>query len=210
MVNYANSKVYKIWSTQGNKIYIGSTTKVYLSQRMDKHRADYKRFKEEKSHFITSFKLFEEYGLDNCFIELIDAKECKSKDELIQLEGKYIREFTCVNKVVPNRTQSEREEYQVKYYKDHKEQLSQLRKQYYTDNKEHISEQMKEYRHSHKEQASQYHKKYKIENKKKLSEYRYQKYDCECGGKYVYSSKVQHLKTIKHCQFIESQNKLIQ
>ena len=83
MVNYANSKVYKIWSTQGNKIYIGSTTKVYLSQRMDKHRADYKRFKEEKSHFITSFKLFEEYGLDNCFIELIDAKECKSKDELI-------------------------------------------------------------------------------------------------------------------------------
>ena len=32
MVNYANSKVYKIWSTQGDKIYVGSTTKQYLSQ----------------------------------------------------------------------------------------------------------------------------------------------------------------------------------
>ena len=55
MVNYTNSKVYKIWSTQGNKIYIGSTTKYYLSQRMDKHRTDYRRWKDKRSNFITSF-----------------------------------------------------------------------------------------------------------------------------------------------------------
>ena len=46
MVNYANSKVYKIWSTQNNKIYVGSTTKQYLSQRMDSHRTGYKSWKK--------------------------------------------------------------------------------------------------------------------------------------------------------------------
>ena len=55
MVNYANSKVYKIWSPQGDKIYIGSTTKIYLSQRMDKHRSDYKRYLNGNFHYITSF-----------------------------------------------------------------------------------------------------------------------------------------------------------
>ncbi len=43
MVNYTNSKVYKIWSTLGNNIYVGSTTKQYLSQRMDKHRECYRK-----------------------------------------------------------------------------------------------------------------------------------------------------------------------
>ena len=127
MVNYKNSKVYKIWSTQGNKIYIGSTTKEYLSQRMDKHRSDYRRFKDGKCTSLTSFTLFDEYGIENCFIELLEAKECKSKDELLQIEGRYIRELVCVNKVLfPYRT---------------KEQILDYQKQYKVDNKEKISEQ---------------------------------------------------------------------
>ena len=76
MVNYTNAKVYKIWSTQGDKIYVGSTTKQYLSQRMDSHRSKYKSYKENKYHFITSFYLFEEYDIKNCFIELLEAKCC--------------------------------------------------------------------------------------------------------------------------------------
>ena len=75
MVNYANSKVYKIWSTQGDKIYEGSTTKPYLSQRMDNHRRSYRAWKNETYHFVSSFKLFEEYGLENCSIELLEAKK---------------------------------------------------------------------------------------------------------------------------------------
>ena len=81
MVNYANSKVYKIWSTQGDKIYIGSTTKQYLSQRMDKHRSDYKQFLKSNISVTSSYLVFEEYGVDNCLIELLEAKECISKDE---------------------------------------------------------------------------------------------------------------------------------
>jgi hypothetical protein len=198
MVNYANSKVYKIWSTQGDKIYVGSTTKLYLSKRMDAHRSKYKSFNENKYHFITSFELFEEYGLDNCCIELLEAKECKSKDELRQLEGKYIRELECVNKRVEGRTKKE-------YYKDNKESIVQYKKDYYKDNKVEVLKHVKEFYEENKTQILQYQKEYYESNKDKILERQNKKYDCECGGKYTHIHKSYHLKTTKHCKYIESQ-----
>ena len=47
--NYANGKIYQIISHAGDKIYIGSTTKRLLSQRMEKHRSSYKRWNAMKS-----------------------------------------------------------------------------------------------------------------------------------------------------------------
>ena len=79
MVNYQNGKLYKIESHQGDKIYIGSTTKEYLSQRFVAHRDDYKQYKKGKTiGKMTSFNLFDEYGLDNCFITLIESFPCQS------------------------------------------------------------------------------------------------------------------------------------
>jgi len=115
-INYSNSKVYKIWSPLGDKVYIGSTTKELLCQRMTTHRSHYQHWKNDKRSPITSFILFEEYGIDNCFIELLVAKECLSKDELNQLEGKYIREVNCVNKNITGRTLKE-------YREEHKEEI---------------------------------------------------------------------------------------
>jgi hypothetical protein len=133
MVNYANSKVYKIWSTQGDKIYIGSTTKQYLSQRMDKHRMEYRYWKTKPITYMSSFIVFDEYGLENCFIELIESKECNSRDELHKLEGKYIRELNCVNKIVAGRTRKQ-------HYEENKEQLSLKAKSRYELNKDKVSE----------------------------------------------------------------------
>ena len=186
MVNYTNSKVYKIWSTQGDKIYIGSTTKKYLSQRMDKHRTDYKYWKDGRHGRATSFILFDEYGLENCFIELIETKECNSKDELYKLEGKYIRELDCVNKNIAGRTN----------------------KEYRADNKEKILAHMKEYYNQNKEQKIDYQSKYRENNKLKIAEHQSHKVDCECGGKYTQCHKARHLRTIMHCQYLESKNNL--
>ena len=152
MVNYEKAKVYKIWSTAGDKIYIGSTTKEYLSQRMDTHRGHYKEWKNGKRALTRSFNLFEEYSIEHCFIELLEAKVCLSKNEMHQLEGKYIRSMKCVNKCIPGRTDQQ-------YRDDHKVEF--------------------------------------IEHQNK-------KTDCECGGKFTSANKLQHLKTIKHCQFIYS------
>lgn len=107
MINYGNGKVYKIWSLNGDKIYIGSTTKDYLCERMSAHRRRYRCWVKDKQHYMSSFDLFEEYGLDNCQIELLEAKVCTTRDELHQLEGKYIRELSCVNKLIAGRTLQE-------------------------------------------------------------------------------------------------------
>ena len=136
MVNYANSKVYKIWSPQGNKIYIGSTTKQYLSQRIDKHRECYRQWKKTSLRFITSFSIFDEYGVNNCFIELLEAKECNSKDELRKIEGKYIRELECVNKIVAGRTRKE-------HYEANRDYIIDYGNKYRDKNKELLSEKCK-------------------------------------------------------------------
>jgi hypothetical protein len=69
MTNYNNSKIYKIQSHVGEKIYIGSTTKKLLCDRMTGHRYDYKRWKNgDKSRVYKSFEMFDEYGLENCKI----------------------------------------------------------------------------------------------------------------------------------------------
>ena len=62
MVNYSNGKIYKIepkCDHEEGEIYIGSTTKQYLSQRMQHHRSDYKLWLEKKRNLTTSYKIFE-------------------------------------------------------------------------------------------------------------------------------------------------------
>ena len=71
--DYQNGKIYQITSHCGDKIYIGSTTKKYLSQRMDKHRSSYKQWKQGKAGKIMIFDIFDEYGIENCQILLLET-----------------------------------------------------------------------------------------------------------------------------------------
>ena len=89
MVNYQNTKIYKIESHLGPKIYIGSTTKQYLSQRMDTHRGNYKQWKKGNGGNVSSYILFDEYGLENCNILLLESYPCNSKDEKAAKEAGY-------------------------------------------------------------------------------------------------------------------------
>ena len=174
MTNYNNGKIYKIESHLGDMIYIGSTTKKYLSERMTSHRSDYNRYKEEKKGMITSFKLFDEYGIENCSIILLELVKCNSKDELQSREAYYIKLLPCVNKYIPLRNRKQ-------YCDDNKEKHH----QYYTDNKE-----------KHKE----YYKTYRQTNKEIIMV----KVECACGGSYNSKNKYIHNKTIKHLKYLEN------
>ena len=132
-INYANTKIYKIYSTLGDKIYIGATTKQYLSQRIAKHRSSYKGWKRGKECHTRSYILFEEYGIENCIIELLEAKECTDINEQAKLEGEYIQALKCVNNNVPGRKHKESDK---AYYEKNKEK----KKAYYEKNKERIKE----------------------------------------------------------------------
>jgi ribosome-interacting GTPase 1 len=107
MVNYENSKVYKIEPIVEHPeedIYIGSTTKKYLSQRMDTHRNGFKCWKNGKYHKFTVYDLFDKYGVENCKIYLLETINCNTKDELLAREGHYIKTLKCVNRCITGRT----------------------------------------------------------------------------------------------------------
>jgi len=104
MVNYANGKIYKIVSDQIDKCYVGSTTKKYLSDRMGKHRTDYRRHKRGTMNYLTSFEIMK---YDDAKIVLLECHPCVSKDELHARERHYIESLDCVNKRVEGRTRKE-------------------------------------------------------------------------------------------------------
>ena len=187
MINYNNGKIYKIepiCEHEEKDIYIGSTTKKHLSQRMATHRSCYKRWMDNKLNKLTAFELFDKYGIENCEINLIENVNCNSKDELLARESHYIRTLPCINKCIPNRTQKE-------YREDNKEKVEAARKKYCKENKEKISEKKKLYREANKE---------KISEKKKV--YREIKMNCECGSTFSVNKAARHKKTNKHIIYL--------
>jgi hypothetical protein len=145
-INYNNGKIYKIepiCEYDDGDIYIGSTTKQYLSQRMTAHRAKYNIFKNNKCTKTKSFDLFDKYGIENCKIVLLELVNVESKNELHQREAYFIRTLKCVNKYIPLRTDKQ-------YREDNKEKI----KKYREDNKEKIALQKKEYREANKEKIA--------------------------------------------------------
>ena len=194
MVNYQNGKIYKIVSNTDDDIcYVGSTTKKYLSQRMDCHRNDYKCWKNQtqNSSYTSSYDIFEKYGVENCRIELLELVSCNSKDELTKKEGEYIKTLNCVNKCIAGRT---KKEYRAIYNVENKDIISEKQKIYNEKNKDHILERHKAYREKNKEQILE---RLKINNKK---------YTCCCGSNILIYGKISHEKTKKHIEFMKSQS----
>ena len=142
-MDYQNGKVYKIESNMGDKIYVGSTTKHYLSERMTAHRRSYKCWKNSRIGYLKSFDMFDEYGLENCNIILLELCPCNSKDELRARERHYITQLNCINKNVPNRTLGDIKEYNNNYVKEHKEKIEEYSRKYREANKERSREKIK-------------------------------------------------------------------
>jgi hypothetical protein len=80
-------RIYKISSPNSDKIYIGSTTRT-LHERFIKH----------KNKKDSTSKIIFEFGEPN--IELLEEVQVSCKDDLRQIENKYIIQFRdiCVNK----------------------------------------------------------------------------------------------------------------
>jgi hypothetical protein len=191
MTDYYNAKIYKIYGrssdgAESEECYIGSTCVKYLSLRMGQHRTDYNKFlKGNKRHSTTSVCLFEKYGVDNCYIELIEAFPCKSKDELRKKEGETIRLHpNCVNRCIAGRTQKE-------YIQENKEEILEKNNEYYQEHRKQIAEQRKEYRDK---------------NRDKLSGQQKEPFVCDCGSEVRRGEKARHFKSQKHQSFLNTQS----
>jgi hypothetical protein len=135
-MDYSKGKIYKLYSPQTDKIYIGSTCRL-LCQRMGSHRSKYKEYINNAFHYITCFDILK---FDDCKISLIENVIGTCKKDLHKRERFHIEsnKDICVNKMTPSRTHKER-------YELNKDDILISRKQYYEDNKQKISDYKKEY-----------------------------------------------------------------
>ena len=192
--DYSQGKIYKIEPTvehDEGDIYIGSTTKKYLSQRMTAHKSGYYQWKEGKRNTTSSYILFDNYGFENCQIVLLEIVHASNYDDLASREAHYIRTTTCINSNIPLRTDTEyyqdNKDKIRKYYNDNrdkilqyhkqydtenKEKICKYRQEYYEKNKEKINEQKKLYNQSHKEILGKSKKEYYNSNKESIREYK--------------------------------------
>ena len=119
MDRYQNGKIYKIVSSQTDKVYYGSTC-LPLYKRMYAHKNDYKKYQVEKQHYKTSYEVIK---CPECQIILVEEFPCDNKMQLERRERHYIESNECVNKNIPGRTKKE-------YYQDNREYYVKKGKQY--------------------------------------------------------------------------------
>jgi hypothetical protein len=196
--NYQNSKIYKIepiCDHEDDEVYYGSTTQL-LCKRMSHHREHYRRYLNGKEHKITSYDIFDKYGMENCNIYLIEECPCENIEQLRKKEGEYIKGNGCVNKVIPGRTPKE-------WREDNKDIINKQRKQYYEDNKDTVLEKRKEHYTVNKEAMRKKNKEYYKANKNAILEKIKLTYTCECGATITTGSRVRHERTKKHQEFLE-------
>ena len=213
---YQNGKIYKIVDVGYNKCYIGSTCEA-LSQRMARHRGKYTAYLKSGADHTRSFSLFDEFGVENCKIEMIELYPCISKEELRKREGFYIQNTDCVNKQVAGRTRKQ-------YYEDNKEHCLQQQSEYRKNNQDKVASRLKAYAEAHKKELKLYKEQYRHNNEEKIQEQMATYYNnnkerlkqasrergkqtfvCGCGTIRRIGGKKKHEQTKKHQEWLKQQ-----
>jgi hypothetical protein len=184
---YQSGKIYKVVDNAYTSCYYGSTIE-QLSKRMAKHRRDYSLYKEGKKPMVSIYKLFDEFDVANCKIELVELYPCSSKEELTRQEGKYIKENYCVNKKVEGRTLKE-------WYQDNRDAQLEKAKEYYNSNTETVKARQLTWRENNRATLNDKAKAYREEKKDII----FEAITCDiCGGSFSRHHRVRHTKSLKH------------
>ena len=139
--DFSKGKIYMIRCNKTQLIYIGSTTKQYLSQRMGKHKSHYRDWTNSKTNYCGSFEIIKN---GDYVILLVELYPCKSSDELRMREQYHIDlNGGCLNKNRAYTTTEQRLKYEKEYNEAHKEEKAEYDKEYRKENKAQIAEQNK-------------------------------------------------------------------
>ena len=212
MNRYENGKIYKVVDNGYNLCYIGSTCEK-LSKRMERHRAKYKQYLKGKKLDTNVVYIFNEYGMENCKIELIENFPCENKEELGNREGYYIENLKCVNKRVEGRSKQEyylpRKDYfnecARNYHEEHKEEISERKKKYYEERKEEITEKKREqYKENKDKIKEQYKQNREVILERTRGYYQREPILCKCGKTVCKSGLRRHERSITHQHYLTS------
>lgn len=203
MPDYSLGKIYMLVSKHTDKIYVGSTTEKYLSNRFSKHKSHYNHWKHGIGGKCLSFDLFE-LGINDVEIVPIECFPCNNFYELRIRERYYQDKFKdkLINKLNAFTSDEEVKEQKKQWYEEHKENTSQKQKQRYKENREHILARNKQWNENNKEKLKQQKKEYREKNREQIKEKKQQKLTCECGTIYSYGNQNRHYKSKKHINFM--------
>ena len=138
MLDYSKGKIYKIFNSIDDEIYVGATIEK-LSKRMAHHRGCVNMDK-------CNGKLYQHMrslGVDKLYIELVEIFPCETIEELLAKDGEWITKIGTLNMKVSGRTKQETDK---KYYNKNRATIDEQQKRYYENNKEMIKQKVKEYR----------------------------------------------------------------
>lgn len=120
MVNYSRGKIYGLGCNITDEMYVGSTCKKYLSQRVAEHRKNHRKGLSGTANRIIA--------RGNYTCTLLESYPCQNIDELRARERYWIENTpNTVNKQIPGRT---KKEYNKQYCQDNKEKIKEYRKEY--------------------------------------------------------------------------------
>ena len=107
------------------EVYYGSTSRD-INDRFKSHIGGYISYNNNGiGSRCMSFLLFDNYGVENCEIKLVERIRCEDFNERNARERHYIETMPCVNKNKPL-TPEERENYQINYRQTHREHIKNL------------------------------------------------------------------------------------
>lgn len=132
--DYSRGKIYELCCLTSGLRYVGSTTQMYLSQRLAYHERDYRDWREGRQGYMTSYRILEG---NNYEMRLLETYPCRTEKELEAREQHYIRTLECVNKVVPGRTRAE-------YRRDNREHILEYDRRYAAEHWDEIKAKKRE------------------------------------------------------------------
>ena len=127
-------KIYKIYSLNGDEVYIGCTMRS-LESRIQKHYKAYSEYLKGSRGNHESFKVFDLYGNDT-MIQLIKEFKHITEEDLKMKKDAYVKTH--------NHKEYQRQEYHRQYYHNNIERIKAYDKDYYQKNIEKIKQRYKQ------------------------------------------------------------------
>ena len=217
-INYSNTVIYKIVCNDLNVIdfYVGHTTD--FKRRKSEHSKNCGTTISKNYYMKIYVAIRNNGGFKNWSMIEIEKYPCIDGNEAKKRERYWIESLSpSLNFQMPTRTNKE---YRVvfkdkikEHYELTKDARNEKKREYRILNKDKIKQyndstkdKRKENYEQNKEQRAERNKIYRELNKVKLRQIQNEVLSCVCGNTYTRGNKNQHLRSKKHCEFIENKN----
>ena len=187
-----SGRIFSVYKITGYGLTYYGSTKNTLNRRKNHHKSDYKNYKLGKKNYMYSYEILDQG--DDWDIELVEIVE--DENELLTREKYYIKNYECINLVIPGRTEEEKKEYDAQWYQDNKEYKKEKMAQWYQDNKEYKKEYDAQYREANKDHIKEQRAQYREKNLEKIKAKQRERLNCpHCAKEICKSNLSRHIKT---------------